>query len=105
MDNTKYIAEQIFTKLPQPKNTIELGLEEQTAGIAEKTGIDKFIFEILTVITMHGIEILFGHKNILELTESNFNLINEYTNSFGYNIVKKIDEKSKVLFISFNRLK
>lgn len=103
-DNTRYIAEKIFTKPPQSKNSIELGLEEETANIALREGIDQYIFEILSVILMHGIEILFGHRNILELTENNFFLLQEYANSFGYNIKKKIDEEKRLLFISFEKI-
>lgn len=101
-DNTQDIAYQIFTKPPLPKNSIQLGLEDETANIAEREGVDQFIFEILTVILMHGVEILFGHRNVLRLSENDFMLLQQYTNSFGYQIIKKNTEKK--IFISFQKI-
>jgi len=104
-DNTKEIAEQIFCKQPQPINTIQLGLEEATADIAESEGVERFIFNILSIILMHGIEILFGHRNILRLSEDDFNLLQRYANSFGYKINKTIDEESRLLIIGFQHIR
>ena len=100
-DNTKEIAIAIFSQPPRPPNTIQLNLEEQTADIAQQQGVDNFIFDILSIIIMHGIEILFNHNNISKLSENDFNLIQEYTNSFGYKILKKIDDINHVLIIGF----
>jgi hypothetical protein len=104
LDNTRNIANHIFTRPPGLKNSIQLELEEQTADIATREGVDKFIFEILSVLTMHGIEILFGHRNILRLSESDFDLVQQYTNSYGYRINKRIDEESRLLLISFEKI-
>jgi hypothetical protein len=104
IDNTREIAFQIFSRPPQAQNTIQLDLEEETADIARSEGVDRFVFNILSIIIMHGVELLFGHRDILRLSEKNFALLQEYTNSFGYRINKKIDEESRVLVIGFTKL-
>jgi hypothetical protein len=88
MDNISEIVEGIFSQPPKEENSIQLQLEdEETSRIAEESGVDEFVFNILCLITLGGIEYLFGHKNILELTESQFNYIQEYVRSYGYHIV------------------
>ena len=103
-DNTGLIAFEIFSKPPKPRNSIQLSLEEETSEIAQSDGVDHFVFNILTIIIMHGVEILFGHRNILRLTEKNFNLLQEYTNSFGYKIHKHVDIDSQLLTINFEKI-
>lgn len=101
-DNTREIAEMIFRKPPGKKNSIQLQLEEHTANIANNQGIDLFIINILSLITLHGVEILFGHRQILQLTEKDFNLIQEYVMSYGYKINKRaLDNK---LIINFEKI-
>lgn len=86
MDNIKEIVEQIFSEGPKSPNSICLQLEEETSYIAQEEG-EQFVFNILCLITLGGIEYLFGHKNILDLTESQFEYIQEYVNSYGYTIL------------------
>jgi len=89
-DNTKEIAHEIFSKPPQPPNFIQLQLEEQTAQIACKADAHNFINEILNeilfVITSHGIKYLYGHKNLLALSDKQIEKIKEYVRSYGYNV-------------------
>ena len=104
-DNTKFIAESIFSKPPGQKNSINLSLDEETSDIAKEDGVEPFIFNILTIITMYGVEMLFGHRNILKLTNVQIGLIKEYTRSYGYNLLINIEEKfgKKLLIINFER--
>lgn len=93
-DNTYELAQQIFTKPPQKPFSIQLFFEEETSHLAQKTDIDNFINEVLFLITLHGIEILFGHKNLKCLTEENICLIKQYIHSYGYDVILK-DENMK----------
>ena len=104
IDNTKTIAQQIFTKTPQPKNSIQLQLEEQTyeTALTDPVGTERFIMNIVSMITMHGVDILYGHKNILSLTESQVNLLQEYTQSYGYKILTKVEGSN--LLVGFERI-
>jgi hypothetical protein len=111
-DNTKMIAESIFTKDAGPVNSIQLELEESTKNFAinNNSGVDSFIEEILCNIIYHGIKIVFNYNERLvnipfnTITVGNFtilmkllnkreiNLLQEYTKSFGYKI--KFDENN-----------
>jgi hypothetical protein len=86
MDNIEEIATEIFGKPPGAPNSIQLQLEDATADIAVQEGVDNFVFNILCLLTFRGMEILYGHKNMLQLTEQNFDLISEYVRSYGYKI-------------------
>lgn len=83
--NIDEIVEQIYSKPPRPPNSIQLQLEEQTADIALK-GVDNFVFSILCMITVKGIEKLYGHKDIHKLTENEINNIKLYVKSYGYKL-------------------
>lgn len=104
IDNTMYIAEQIFCNPPKSKNSIDLQLEEETENIANdlSTNKDMFIQNIIASITFHGVYFLYGHRNILSLTESQFYKINEYVESYGYTIIKKIVDNN--LIIKFKKI-
>lgn len=101
-DNTKEIAQNIFSRPPGKKNSIQLQLEDKTADIANQRGVDMFITKILTIITLHGVEILFGHRQLLQLTEENYNLLQRYVNSYGYYMIKKIDNNK--IIINFEKV-
>lgn len=105
LDNTRYIAEQIFSQPPRPPKTIQLQLEEQTAdlGIKSTEGIQVFIYKIVGLITYHGVEILYGHKDLSLLTEKEYIRIREYVNSFGYDIIKDTGPNGELL-IGFKNL-
>lgn len=85
-DNLDELAERIFAGRPKPRCSIELQLEEDTADIAEDEGLE-FIFKILYLLTHKGMQILFGEQNVYNLTEGQFNILQQYTNSYGYNII------------------
>lgn len=84
LDNINEIAEGIFKSQPSPANSIQLQFEEQTADFAQQDGYENFLFNILFLITLRGVEILYGHRDILQLTKRQYTKLNEYVNSFGY---------------------
>lgn len=102
-DNTRYIAEQIFTKPPGESNSIDLQLDESTVDFIDKEGYvaNNVIRDILSVITLHGVEILFGHKNLMMLSEDNILLLKRYTRSYGYELKIKVEDR--ILMIGFEK--
>lgn len=86
IDNINEIAEQIFNDEPKSPNSIQLQLEERTADFAEQDGFENFLFNILYLITFRGMQILYGHKNVLFLTEKQYEKINDYVKSYGYTL-------------------
>ena len=95
------IAEQIFSHSPGELNSIDLGLEQETAEYAKEVGYENFILNILQIITLHGIKILFGHTDLLSLTEDQLFLIKRYTRSYGYDLKTKIENNT--LYINFQK--
>lgn len=86
-DNTFLVAKSIYSYNIQPPNFYKLGLEDdETLDIAEKQGFDSYVQGLLTIITMHGVEILYGHKDITKLTQTQIDTIKSYTRSYGYNL-------------------
>lgn len=104
MDNTRDIAEKIFNKPPMGVNSINLQLDDSTVDFMKTEGYvaDNFIKEILTIITLHGIEIIFGHKNIMLLSDDDIFLLKQYTRSYGYELCVKIVDKT--INIDFKRI-
>ena len=102
-DNTRYIAEQIFTRPPGEPNSIDLQLDDSTVDFIENEGYvpHNFIRDVLSVITLHGIEILFGHRNVMALSEDELNLLKRYTRSYGYELKIKIDDRTVI--VSFEK--
>lgn len=102
-DNTRYIAEQIFTKPPGEPNSIDLQLDDSTVNFIEDEGYipHNFIRDVLSVITLHGVEILFGHKNIMMLSESDLLLVKRYTRSYGYELNIKVEDRT--IMIGFEK--
>lgn len=102
-DNTRYIAEQIFTKPPGEPNSIDLQLDDSTVDFMENEGYipHSFIRDVLSVITLHGVEILVGHKNIMLLSDDELSLLKRYTRSYGYELNVKLD--GRMLMISFEK--
>ncbi len=94
-DNLDEIAESIFSKPPGPPNSVQLQLEEVTADIAEKEGVEEFIFNILYLITFKGIKKLYGYTSVQELTEPQFQNIQKYVNSYGYIITLEANNTNK----------
>lgn len=103
-DNTRDIAEQIFTRPPGEPNSIDLSLDDSTVNFMnESQNIDshKFIRDIISMITLYGIEILFGHKNIMALTEDELFLLKKYTRSYGYDMNVHLD--GTTLYVEFKK--
>ena len=87
MDNLDDIAWSIYSNPPLEKSCIQLQLEEETK---------EFIFKVLLELTMKGLRVLFGNdKNILDITKSEYNLLQKYSNSYGYKIVVWINGTQK----------
>jgi hypothetical protein len=102
-DNTRSIAEQIFNKYPGVPNSIDLQLDDSTIDFIENEGYisHNFIRDVLSVITLHGVEILFGHKNIILLNEEDLFLLKKYTRSYGYELSIKIEDRT--IMIGFEK--
>jgi hypothetical protein len=102
-DNTRDIAEQIFNKSPGAPNSIDLQLDDSTVDFIENEGYvpHNFIKDVLSVITLHGVEILFGHKNIILLSEDDLFLLKKYIRSYGYELSVKIEDRT--IMIGFEK--
>lgn len=102
-DNTRYIAEQIFSRPPGEPNSIDLQLDDSTVDFIETEGYipHNFIRDVLSVITLHGVEILFGHRNVMNLSEDELNLLKRYTRSYGYELKIKIE--GRMVIVSFEK--
>lgn len=85
-DNLDELAEHIFLNVPGNPCSIELQLEEQTADIAQQQGVADFVFNILYLLTFKGMQILFGHNNINQLTRRDYEYLQKYVNSYGYRL-------------------
>ena len=96
-DNLYVIAKSIFTKRIQKPKFYSLQLEPENEGnsleIANSVGLHKYIQSLLSLITVNGIEILYSHRDINILTESQLNTVKMYVKSYGY-IIDKKDEDS-----------
>lgn len=87
-DNLDEIALAIFDRhIPLPAGSVQLQLEEMTSYIAEEEGVGAFIFNILCMLTMKGIDILYGEKQITDLTKEQYDSLCEYVKSFGYKLI------------------
>lgn len=85
-DNIEEIANNIFNYPPKDPNSIQLQFEEMTADFAKNEGYEKFLFNILFLITFRGMEMLYGHRDILALNKKQFDKLNMYVNSYGYEL-------------------
>lgn len=101
-DNTYQIAKQIFSNLIKPPKTYSLQLEEASRNIAEQQGIDEYVQGILSIITVHGIEILYNHRDLNKLNDNELTTIKMYVKSYGYNLEQK--EENGYLKWSFSAI-
>lgn len=102
-DNTKEIAQNIFGKPPGDPKSIDLSLDPSTVDFMEATNQSHdYIRDIISVITLHGVEILFGHRNITTLSDDQIFLLKRYTRSFGFELSFKIEEST--LIIAFEKI-
>jgi len=99
-DNTYLIAKSIFTGCIQKPKFYSLQLEPENEGnslkIAEKQGIQTYIQNILSIITVHGIKLLYSHCDINKLTESQIQTVKMYVKSYGYILEKKQDDNGYI---------
>lgn len=86
-NNLDFIANEIFKYQPGLKNSICLELEEESSFIAKEDGYENYIFNVLYLITIKGIKILYGHQNIMLLSEDEFKTVEKYVQSYGYDII------------------
>lgn len=102
-DNTKEIAEQIFNRPPGEPNSIDLQLDDGTIDFMREEGyeMNKFVRDILSMITIHGVEILFGHRNIMMLSDDDVFLLKRYIRSYGYEL--KVKRVSTGVMIEFEK--
>lgn len=102
-DNTREIAEQIFRRPPGEPNSIDLQLDDGTIDFMREEGyeMNDFVRDILSMITLHGVEILFGHRNILTLSDDDVLLLKKYIRSYGYEL--KVNRVSTVVMIDFEK--
>jgi hypothetical protein len=82
--NLMEIANTIFSKPPAPKCSIELQLEDTTVEMS--SDLNKTISDILLFLTINGVEILFKTRDLTSLTQTQFTLLSEYINSYGYQV-------------------
>ena len=85
MDNTRKIAYNIFTEPVKEKCSILLRLENYI-------DYDE-LQSILSMITAHGVDFLYPNKTIFQLGFDEFLNLQQYVNSFGYEIIKKKNYK------------
>lgn len=103
-DNTRYIAEEIYKKPPGAPNSIDLELDESTIDFIENENVSlhNYIRDIISVITLHGIEILYGHRNIMNLSDEQLFLVKQYTRSYGFELKIKIEDRT--IIIGFDKI-
>ena len=75
-DNLYEISQEIFCNPLKPKKSIVLDIEESCRN-------ENSIFEIFLLLARNGMHLLFNKQNPLDLTDTEFKLLNSYFNSFG----------------------
>jgi hypothetical protein len=70
------LAEEIFSKPIKPARSIQLFIEQDM----------ETLFFILLQLLKKGIQIVFNNKNIFELSQEEFQKLQQYFNSFGFQI-------------------
>lgn len=94
-DNIIEIAQAIFSRPPGQPNSVQLQLEDDTADLAHKNCVEDFVFQVLYLITFNGIEKLYGHKNVKQLTEQQFIHVGDYVKSYGYTLTVEANGTTK----------
>jgi len=89
------IAHALFTQEPKPPCSCQIIAEQQLADLS-------YIFEILTIILMEGLETLTGNlsqANLANLTEEHFFALNPWFYSLGFELsVQSFDVKDTELY-------
>lgn len=70
------LAQEIFSKPVKPVRSIQLFIEQDM----------ETLFFILLQLLKKGIQIVFNNKNIFELSKEEFQKLQKYFNSFGFQI-------------------
>jgi len=70
------LSEEIFSKPIKPSGSIQLFIEQDM----------ETVFFILLQLFKKGIQIVFNNKNIFELNKDEFQKLQQYYNSFGFQI-------------------
>ena len=94
------LIEKIFTESPKPQNCIELSFINDMDV--------KDLFEFLLTFFTEGSKMLFGDNNnrvdIAKWTDIEFNIMNRYCKSIGFNmIIERFCQEEKQL-INFNKI-
>ena len=99
-DNLYEISQEIFCNPLKPKKSIVLDIEESCRN-------ENSIFEIFLLLARNGMHLLFNKQNPLDLTGTEFKLLNSYFNSFGACIKfsAESDEESEFLVERPDQLK
>ena len=79
------ITRTIFSKPPKDPNSIQLDFSNMEHDLSSKE-----LFETLLMMFTEGMKMLYGDSNgkvnLGNVTYNNFNKINEYFHSFGFNV-------------------
>lgn len=80
--NMAEIVEFIFSRDPQPPNSIKLVPTEDSIGDLTPNEI----FTFVKTIALYGMRYLFGTTDFSQMTAVGFGLMKDYLNSFGFDI-------------------
>jgi hypothetical protein len=86
--NINEIITFIFGQDPKPANTIKLVPTEDSLDNLKPHDI--FVF--VKTVALHGMQYLFGTSDFSSLSESDFAMMRQYTNSFGFDIDYRVIE-------------
>lgn len=84
MSNIQELAYKIYSQPPRQPNTIQLNLDLPQNKNYTAEDAKNIRYHFLYNLTTKGIIILFGNRRLKDLTEREFNRIQEYVNSYGY---------------------
>lgn len=97
--NPAELAEKLFSQPPQSSHSIPLEVEDMDMGD---------IFEFLLIVFTNGLKILHGDENgkvdLGQLSESQFDKVNEYFNSIGFDTTYVVYPLEAENMIDFNKL-
>ena len=89
------ITRTIFSKPPKDSNSIQLDFSDADHNLSSKE-----LFEVLLMMFTEGMKTLFGDNNgkvnLGNVTHNDFNKINEYFHSFGFNVDYNIRQLNAV---------
>lgn len=98
--NIQSIAEHLCKMPPGAENSVQLIMDHECD--------EDVIFDMVCDFSLSCLKILFGpNKTPHDLTPENFNLLNQYVRSIGYNMTYRVNEHEQEYeyVIKFERLK